>query len=385
MGLVTAMNNGWNTIEKAIDGGASFLANGYINQGQGTLYYQKFNVRPKATYSSYTHQYMTNIQAPATEGNQTYNSYRNSGILSNSFIFEIPVYNNMPAYTSLPDAGDTNNDLKTLTIKDHELSPKFDSDVLTYEVEVDKDTTELDITAESESLYATVSGAGKVSIDQNQTLITITVKPQVGEEKKYIITVNIKEDETNNNQNTTEPTNNENNNNTNENNNSNNNNNENNTTPSEPVNPPEVPTVTSIENIINDSNVTVSNNIITSIKYNTKASSIISTLTQNGAKKVEIKNAQNTIVSESAILGTGYKVFITNETQTVSYTIVIKGDTSGDGQITILDLLQVQKHIKGDKKLNNAYLQAADTSKDGSVTILDLLQVQKHIQGDKKL
>ena len=84
---------------------------------------------------------------------------------------------------------------------------------------------------------------------------------------------------------------------------------------------------------------------------NTKASSIISTLTQNGAKKVEIKNAQNTIVSESAILGTGYKVFITNETQTVSYTIVIKGDTSGDGQITILDLLQVLKHIKGDKSL----------------------------------
>ena len=30
--------------------------------------------------------------------------------------------------------------------------------------------------------------------------------------------------------------------------------------------------------------------------------------------------------------------------------VIIKGDTSGDGKITILDLLQVQKHIKGDKK-----------------------------------
>ena len=117
MGLVTAMRNGWDTIEKAIDGGAKFLANGYINQGQGTLYYQKFNVRPNATYSSYTHQYMTNIQAPATEGNSAYNSYKKANIINNSFIFEIPVYNNMPAYTSLPDAGDTNNYLKSLSVE----------------------------------------------------------------------------------------------------------------------------------------------------------------------------------------------------------------------------------------------------------------------------
>ena len=65
--------------------------------------------------------------------------------------------------------------------------------------------------------------------------------------------------------------------------------------------------------------------------------------------------------------------------------VSVKGDTSGDGNVTILDLLQVQKHIKGVKKISNASLKSADTSLDTKVTILDLLQVQKHIKGIKKL
>ena len=40
----------------------------YIAKGQDTLYYQKFNVSGAVAASKkYTHQYMTNIQAPANE------------------------------------------------------------------------------------------------------------------------------------------------------------------------------------------------------------------------------------------------------------------------------------------------------------------------------
>ena len=384
MGLVTAMRNGWNTIEKAIDGGAAFLANGYINQGQGTLYYQKFNVRPKATYSSYTHQYMTNIQAPATEGNQTYKSYKSAGILDQTFTFEIPVYRNMPAYTSLPRSGDTNNYLKSLSIDGYTLSPVFDRDVLTYEIEVPYGTSEININAVADSLYATVSGTGKVTIDQNQTLVTVSVTPQVGEVKKYVITVNVAEN-TEVPTTPTEPTTPE------------------DPTPAEPTTPteptlteptdPTTPTeptepevvVTPVETILQNSKITVQNNNVTSIKYNTKASIIITTLTNAGAKKVEIKDAQNKTVSNTTIIGTGFKVYITNENETYSYTIIIKGDTSGDGVINTLDLLQVYKHVNGDKKLTTIYLTAGDTSGDNKIDTLDLLQVYKHINGDKKL
>lgn len=94
----------WNTIDKAITNGAAFVANGYINRGQDTLYYQKFDVDTNTTYyDRYSHQYMTNILAPASEGLSTYRSYESLGILNKKLVFKIPVYNSMPtAITSHP-------------------------------------------------------------------------------------------------------------------------------------------------------------------------------------------------------------------------------------------------------------------------------------------
>ena len=71
--------------------------------------------------------------------------------------------------------------------------------------------------------------------------------------------------------------------------------------------------------------------------------------------------------------------------ETKSFTMIVNGDLSGDGAITILDLLQIQKYLLGDKKLTKEASLAADTSGDGKVTILDLLQVQKYLLGDKEL
>jgi len=87
----------------------------------------------------------------------------------------------------------------------------------------------------------------------------------------------------------------------------------------------------------------------------------------------------------NGLIATGYTATISTIVETKTYTFVINGDTSGDGDVTILDLLQVRKHIKKDKLLIDAYSYAGDTSGDGDVTILDLLQIQKHIKGDKKL
>ena len=93
----------WDTREKAIVYGASFIANGYITKGQDTMYYQKFNTSPNAYYSKYTHQYMTNILAPAGESLSTYESYSNLKIINKGYVFKIPVYKNMPTnYTTHP-------------------------------------------------------------------------------------------------------------------------------------------------------------------------------------------------------------------------------------------------------------------------------------------
>ena len=104
------------------------------------------------------------------------------------------------------------------------------------------------------------------------------------------------------------------------------------------------------------------------------------TLIKNGAKSVVITDKNGNEFSPTSYVGTNYKITITTTIEIKSYTISVNGDTSGDGQVTILDLLQIQKHIKKVTTLNNATLLSADTSGDGQVTILDLLQVQKHIK-----
>ena len=76
---------------------------------------------------------------------------------------------------------------------------------------------------------------------------------------------------------------------------------------------------------------------------------------------------------------------ITNGIETKTYTLIVKGDTSGDGAINALDLLQVQKSILGSYKMSDSQKLSADTSNDGSINALDLLQIQKNILGSYKI
>ncbi len=96
-GLEYAKKQAWTTPIKAIEGGAAFIANKYVKKGQNTGYFQKFNVVYKPYYQ---HQYMQNLTAAATEGSSTYNAYNKLGIVKDGYVFNIPVYKNMPSLTS---------------------------------------------------------------------------------------------------------------------------------------------------------------------------------------------------------------------------------------------------------------------------------------------
>ena len=100
-GLLYAYAKGWTTPAKAVEGGAQELAKNYISQGQYTGYYQRFNVRNGANKVG-THQYMTNIMAPYSEAVSTKTSYTKYGITNQPLVFEIPIYEGMPASTKLP-------------------------------------------------------------------------------------------------------------------------------------------------------------------------------------------------------------------------------------------------------------------------------------------
>lgn len=95
-GLTEAQNEGWNSRYKALKGGASKAASRYIARGQDTFYLQKFDV--DSSYDGlYWHQYMQHLLAADLEGKKVQESYKSMGALNNSFVFKVPVYENMPS------------------------------------------------------------------------------------------------------------------------------------------------------------------------------------------------------------------------------------------------------------------------------------------------
>ena len=254
-GLNYAYRHGWNSVNAAIQGGLSQIANNYIAAGQHTGYLQKFNVNQTNSSSIATHQYMTNVSAPSSESAITYNTYNNLNILESSFIFNIPVYNNM---------------------------------------------------------NATITNSPGGAVDGGED------------------------------------------------------------------NPP---SSLPISTIVTSSGYKYSSNYISGIAIGTDVSTIkIAIETIGGPNTVTIYNQSGSVVN-SGIIGTGFKVVINNSSSVETLEVVIKGDTSGDGVVNALDLLQVQKNILGTYSLSGAYQMAGDTSSDGSINALDLLQIQKSILG----
>ncbi len=243
----------------------------------------------------------------------------------------------MPNFTSLPKSGDNNNYLSKLEVVNFNITPSFDKDILTYDSYVPKTTNKITIKANTQSSNATISGTGDYELKDDETDITITVTSQTGIKRQYTITINKVEDTTSN------------------------------------------------KDIINSSYVNDKNGYLTNIRTKTLISDLKNNLIKSGAKNIIVTNSNGKVQSNNTKLATGQKITIVSAIDTKTYTIVVRGDSSGDGDVTILDLLQIRKHLKNDKKLSGAYFYAADTSGDNNITILDLLQVQKHLKGDKQL
>lgn len=93
-GLSYAKNKGWNTPYKSILGGAQFYASDYVGNNQDSYYTKKFNIKNGLSKVG-THQYMTNVAGAASEGSIVKRAYSSND--NYPVVFEIPVYNNMPA------------------------------------------------------------------------------------------------------------------------------------------------------------------------------------------------------------------------------------------------------------------------------------------------
>jgi len=327
----------WDTREKAIKFGAKFIANDYISKGQYTMYFQKWNVAPNASYTAHTHQYMTNITAPASEALSTYYTYTDLNMMNTPFVFSIPIYNDMPnEFTVHPLVGDMNNNLSSIKIDGKDING-FDSDVITYTHYIASNATKVNVEAIAASQKSTITGLGEILVPNNETNITINVKSESGQTKTYSIklikTADIIE-----------------------------------------VNP-------LVEEILNKVDIKLTASYMSGIVEKTTATSLANSINKQGPKAT-VKITDKDKKDKTTALATGDIITITSGTDIKTYTIVIKGDTDGNGIIDIKDLLRVQKHILKSSLLTGAFKESCDTDYNGVIDIKDLLRVQKHILKD---
>lgn len=326
-----AFGRPWDTPEKAIHGGASFIADSYIKKGQDTNYYQSVNVSSYATNTKFAHYYMSNIWAPKSEGNNMMVTYRDSEELDLPFIFTIPVFKDMDNNYQ-PINKNSNNKLSFIKIND-KLITGFDRDVVEYQYNVVTENKTIKVDAVAEAATSNIEGLGEYTFENGEVNISLNVTAEDGSKRVYTIVAKQVLPEHN----------------------------------------------VTVNDIVSKMAVRIANSYMYGISSGTLVSELTSTVQKNGGV-AEVTNANGNAVT-TGVLMTGYKIKIKGTTEEVTYTIAVRGDVSGDGVVKINDLILVQSHILGTKTATGEKFYAADVNYDNNVKINDLILVQSHILG----
>lgn len=330
-------NRPWNTPEKAIIGGAEFIANDYVRKGQDTLYYQKFNVSTYSSYTDFSHQYMTNIHAPVNEGGRIYEAYKAGNLLNSKFTFIIPVYKNMSPDVSEPVDKSSNSRLSSISIDGKAISD-FDAVRVEYTYNAITSANSIKVEAKTEDSKASVSGTGTYNFTSDGTVkVTLTVIAEDGSKTVYV--VDIKK-----------------------------------VVPSESI---------TVNDVVSKMGVKVDGSIMYGISPGTEVSTLVKTVTSNKGQ-ASVVNSSNKSKTTGA-LASGDKITISGTNEKKVYTIAVRGDVNGDGAVKINDLILVQSHILNKGKLTGYKLYAGDTNYDGAVKINDLIMIQSQILGKLNL
>lgn len=183
--LQYAKDNGWDTREKAIIGGAKFCGNSYISAGQNTYYYMDFNIKNP---SRIWHQYAGAIHDASSNGKLLSSAYTGDNESVTSFL--IPVYKDMGTVAELPKKTDKLNNYYFNSISIEGLAPSFGMFTYAYTLEipinaaVEKRTVK--VTVPSDASYI---GAAHFNLKKGENNVTLTVKAQTGYTTDYKITV----------------------------------------------------------------------------------------------------------------------------------------------------------------------------------------------------
>lgn len=324
----------WTSAALSIRGGAIILGRSYINREQNTLYLQKFDVTDGGN-GFFRHQYMTNVQAPASEAQTLARAYSDE-VKAGAMEFCIPVYDDMPgeACPKPTSSGSNDNLLTGLSVEGVSLTPTFSMYQTSYEAMVESHVSTVYVRASTNHSGATVSGDGEVSLVTGNNTIPVTVTAPSGVTRTYTLSIY--------------------------------------RAPQSGGTPDgDTPTLVSTTYRVTDR--------IRGVSPETAVGDFLAAFSAEDASLSLVTAAGLPV---SGHVGTGNLLqLIRGDTLAASYPVVIRGEVSGDGTINALDLLKIQKHILGITTLTGAAAEAADANVDGEVNARDLLRTQRHILG----
>ena len=91
---------------------------------------------------------------------------------------------------------------------------------------------------------------------------------------------------------------------------------------------------------------------------------------------VSVYNGE-TLVSGTSLIGTGMLAHLMDGDRIVkTYTILVTGDTNGDGKINITDMIAVKACVLKKSQLTGANAKACDVNGDGKVNITDFIKIK---------
>ena len=339
-GLSHAQSKGWTSIRASIFGGAEVVKDSYIiRYSQNTLYYQKFNVSGKSAIAS--HQYQQNIMAAQSQGSSLKAYYGNSNT-AETYTFIIPLYENIPqAVAARPDVTKKN----TITFENGIVQNVSTS----LKVRASANGTAIGALNNGESIKIIKRANQKVG-NYHWDLIVSNVDGTYGYAARDVGGENcIASIGTSGSSSGTAES------------------------PKEPETPPEEQEPPKEE----EKEVDIEKDIV--LKETGYIDTIPNVKTEDIIKKYEnaviTDNSGNKV--ETGNLGTGYTVTIGEE----NFKIVKKGDTTGDGNVNILDTVLLLNAIKGTKTLENEFKEAACLKNKIDFNILDAVYMLNYIKG----
>lgn len=134
------------------------------------------------------------------------------------------------------------------------------------------------------------------------------------------------------------------------------------------------------ENELTSDVYTINDLIVTGVQPNSTVKNI-KEKTSTQSTNVKFYDDKNKELTDDDLIGTASTIVIDD---VKIYSIVVTGDTDGNGKANIQDILNINKHRLGKLQLKDLYLMAADVNKDNKISINDILIINKFRLGISK-